>query len=150
MARGRGANLLATARLRAGLDSSWRLFAFGLKSGALPYPAIRRPQPLADGETLDLPGRPRVLHTPGHTAGSTSFFLEGHSALISGDELVTVDDRGGVRARLSPRPFNADHEQARASLERLDGLEASLVLPGHGPPHRTGLPAALAEARERR
>jgi glyoxylase-like metal-dependent hydrolase (beta-lactamase superfamily II) len=33
---------------------------------------IRELTTYADGETLDVPGRPRVIHTPGHTSGHCS------------------------------------------------------------------------------
>jgi glyoxylase-like metal-dependent hydrolase (beta-lactamase superfamily II) len=38
-----------------------------------------------------VPGRPRVLHTPGHTGGHCAFVLEERGALIAGDLLCTLN-----------------------------------------------------------
>ncbi|HEY4752712.1 MAG TPA: MBL fold metallo-hydrolase, partial [Candidatus Limnocylindrales bacterium] len=92
-----------------------------------------------DGATLDLPGAPRVVLVPGHTPGSAALHLPGQGALFVGDALatyaVTTGERGPQLA-----PFTADRDQALASLGRLEGLDAGLVLPGHGDAF-TGAPA---------
>ena len=62
-----------------------------LAKGVTRTPAIAQLDELADGEILDVPGSPRVVHAPGHTAGSCALFLEDHSILFSGDALVTLD-----------------------------------------------------------
>ena len=74
--------------------------------------------------------RLKALRTPGHTAESTSYLLDGH-ALFTGDTLFI----GAVgRPDLGTSPEGA-REKARSlhgSLRRLLGLEgATLVLPGH-------------------
>lgn len=51
-----------------------------------------------DGQQLDLPGAPIILHTPGHTEGHAMYHLPERGLLFSGDGLVTMDllgDRGG-------------------------------------------------------
>ena len=83
---------------------------------------------------LDVPGAPVAVPTPGHTSGHTSFHLPDRGALVVGDALMT----GHVLARrrgpqLLPEFFNTDTGQARASLQRLAGLAADVVVPGHGP-----------------
>ena len=100
-----------------------------------------------DGATLDVPGSPRVIHLPGHTHGSAAMFAPGLGALFMGDALVT---RSVATGRTGPQigPFNADRARALASLARLDGLEAGLILTGHGEPWTGGVAAALAAARE--
>jgi hydroxyacylglutathione hydrolase len=71
--------------------------------------------------------RLRVLHTPGHTAGSVCLLATDDGVLFSGDTLFAggwgrVDLPGG-----SP-------EAMAASIARLTELEDDLaVLPGHGP-----------------
>src|SRR5262245_38248069 len=40
-----------------------------------------------DGETIDVPGRPRIVHAPGHTQGSCAVLFEGRRALVTGDVL---------------------------------------------------------------
>jgi glyoxylase-like metal-dependent hydrolase (beta-lactamase superfamily II) len=71
--------------------------------------------------------RLRTIHTPGHTPGSTSFLLEGHPLLFTGDTLFP----GGPGNTSLP---GADFDTIIASIERrLLTLPADLlVLPGHG------------------
>ncbi len=100
-----------------------------------------------DGERLDLPGHPVAVHTPGHTEGHTMFHCPEEGTLFTGDGLITMDLIGSATGPqlIEPR-FNVDHDQARASLDRIIGLEAALLLPGHGPAWK-GTPAeAVAQA----
>jgi glyoxylase-like metal-dependent hydrolase (beta-lactamase superfamily II) len=72
--------------------------------------------------------RLRTIHTPGHTPGSTCFFVEGSDLLFSGDTLFP----GGPGATSFP---GGDFPTIIASIgERLFArLPAeTLVLPGHG------------------
>jgi len=71
--------------------------------------------------------RLRTIHTPGHTAGSTCFLLEGKPVLFSGDTLFP----GGVGNTSLP---GGDFDQIIRSVDRrLFTLPADLlVLPGHG------------------
>ena len=71
--------------------------------------------------------RIRAFHTPGHTAGSTCFVLEGHPVCLSGDTLFP----GGVGNTSLP---GADFAQIIESVDRrLFTLPAgTLVMPGHG------------------
>ena len=104
-----------------------------------------------DGETLDLPGRPTAIHTPGHTEGHAMFHLPDLGVLFTGDGLVTMDLLGsGTGPQPMPETFDLDHAQALASLDRIEGLEASLLLPGHGRPWRTSPMEAVAAARSSR
>lgn len=79
--------------------------------------------------------RVEALHTPGHTEGSTCFWLPDEAVLFSGDVLFAgnigrVDLPGGDPAAME------------ASLRRVAELpERTKVYPGHGPP--TSLAAEL-------
>ncbi len=79
--------------------------------------------PLGYVRDLDI----EALHTPGHTEGSTSFYLPSERTLFSGDLLFKgtvgrVDLPGG------------DARQMEASLARVAALPAETrVYPGHGP-----------------
>src|SRR5262245_33816708 len=112
-----------------------RYLLHAARNGARTIAPVPSVETFVDDETLDVPGRPRVLHTPGHTAGHCAFLLEERGVLFSGDALVTRDN---VSGHTGPQPirWNDDHEQARASYERLHGLGADLVLTGHGEPWR--------------
>src|SRR5205085_10027956 len=102
----------------------------------------------ADGATLAVPGRPRVIHTPGHTSGHSSLYFEPAGALIAGDELCTLHPLTGARGpQLMPRAFNLSSAKCLDSLTRLEGLEAEVVAVGHGEPWREGAAAAVERAR---
>jgi glyoxylase-like metal-dependent hydrolase (beta-lactamase superfamily II) len=89
----------------------------------------------ADGEILDVPGRPRVLHVPGHTAGMSAVYAEDRRALMTGDALVTRNPLTGHRGpQIMPSGLNRDSQQALRSLDVLAAVPAQIVLPGHGEP----------------
>jgi glyoxylase-like metal-dependent hydrolase (beta-lactamase superfamily II) len=71
--------------------------------------------------------RLRTIHTPGHTAGSTCFLLEGHPVLFSGDTLFP----GGPGNTSLP---GGDFDRIIESIDRrLFTLPSDLlVFPGHG------------------
>ena len=101
-----------------------------------------------DGETLDVPGNPTVLHVPGHTPGSVAYYFPDRRLLFSGDAIVTrhmVTGRTGPQ--LSARPFNTDTRLALGSLTALERLDVGTLLPGHGAPWTGGTEEAVARAR---
>jgi glyoxylase-like metal-dependent hydrolase (beta-lactamase superfamily II) len=100
-----------------------------------------------DGATLDVPGSPRVIALPGHTPGSAALHVPSHDALFVGDAMATYAVTTG---RTGPMiaPFSADPAEAVASLARLDGMEAGLVLPGHGDAWTGGVAEAVRLIRE--
>ena len=90
---------------------------------------------LADGDVLDVPGRPRFVHAPGHTPGSGMFVFDDRDVVCSGDVLVTYDPFTGRRGPGTLPAFdNVDHAQAVASIERVAETGMGIVLPGHGEP----------------
>lgn len=114
-------------------------------------PPIAQLDELADGEVVDVPGSPRVIHAPGHTAGSCALFLEERSLLFTGDALVTLDVARGPRGRQGPQvvrgPHTANAELAVESLDVLAATSANTVLPGHGEPWLDGVGNAVDLAR---
>lgn len=127
-----------------GLKTGWSL----LRGHCLPYPRLASTTGIADGEVLDLPGKPRVLALPGHTAGSVAFLFEDSSTLFTGDALTThtLEDGSVGCSAVSP-DYDEDPLQSLQSLERLDGVEAGLILPGHGPDFTGGVDRATVLAR---
>ena len=119
---------------------------YGLPRGGLSTPPILEVATFGDGATLDVPGSPRVVLVPGHTAGMAALVVPGKDAIFVGDALATRDViTGATGPRLAP--FAADLARAYDSLSRLDGIEARLVLPGHGQPWTTGLAEAISRVR---
>ena len=123
--------------------------AHAMRHGALNKSRMPTTTPLEDGLVVDVPGRPRVHHTPGHTAGSVVFEFVEHGVAIVGDALCTVDAKTGraVSPRLQSRGSNADSDEAMRSLDQLDRIEARVVLPGHGRAWHDGADAAARSAR---
>lgn len=116
---------------------------------------VARPMPVAeasgfaDEEVLDVPGRPRVIHTPGHTAGNAALSLEDRDVLVVGDTLATLSlVSAEARPQLSPRFMNDDHEQALASLQKIELVKARWILPGHGLPWEGSPQQAVKLARQ--
>ncbi len=102
---------------------------------------------VGDGDRLDLPGRPRVVATPGHTTGHASYLIEDQNALCSGDALATDGiTRWGSGPQLLPEAFHTSPTDAAKSLQKLAGLDANLLLPGHGEPWRGPISEAVALA----
>ena len=109
-----------------------------------PVSAVRR---FTDG-VLDVPGRPRVVATPGHTIGHCALHLADRDTVLAGDAIVTLDPYTARRGpRIVARAATADSERALASLDALAATGARTVLTGHGPPWTGGVEAAVAAAR---
>lgn len=119
-----------------------------LRRGAGKIVPILELSTFGDGETLDLPAGPRVVHAPGHTDGSCSVFLENRKVLLTGDVLVTRNPlTGRVGPQIMPSRLNRDTPQALASLDALEKVPSDLILPGHGEPWRQGAADAVRLAR---
>ncbi len=119
-----------------------------VRAGLLRAPTISGARPCSDGERLDVPGAPRVVHLPGHTPGSAAFVFDDHGVVCTGDALVTEDPATGRPGiGIAPTGLNADDALALASLDRLADVDASVLLPGHGEPYVHGITSALHAAR---
>jgi glyoxylase-like metal-dependent hydrolase (beta-lactamase superfamily II) len=64
------------------------LWYAGRRGGLRPTP-IAQVSTVSDGDELDLPGRPRIIHIPGHTPGSVAVHVALVDALFVGDALTT-------------------------------------------------------------
>jgi glyoxylase-like metal-dependent hydrolase (beta-lactamase superfamily II) len=112
-----------------------------------PHP-IREVVRYGDEGTLDVPGRPRIVCTPGHTLGHCGLHFPDRDAVIAGDAIVTIDPYTNRRGpRLVARAATVDSERNRTTLENLAATDAKLVLTGHGPIWDGGAQAAVAAAR---
>jgi glyoxylase-like metal-dependent hydrolase (beta-lactamase superfamily II) len=127
--------------------SGIRFLAHSALAGGAKYRPVLTVEALKQDETLELPGRPRVIHTPGHTAGHYSVALTERGVLLSGDALATFDYVTGKHG-VGLHRLNDDREIALASLDRLDTVDAEVVLPAHGEPWTGGCSRALEIARE--
>lgn len=108
------------------------------KIWGITVPDIPEPREfLAPGEAFEHGGlRVEVLHTPGHTPGSTSFYVADADAVFTGDTLFLqsigrTDFPGG------------DYDQEIDSIRKklLPLPPKTVVNPGHGPPSTVGFEA---------
>lgn len=101
---------------------------------------------VSDGATLHVPGQPTTILTPGHTSGHLC--LQAGDALLTGDALITGHGVSGrVGPQMLPGFFHTDQAKALAALDRLSAVNASVLLPGHGPLWRGAMRDAVAIAR---
>jgi glyoxylase-like metal-dependent hydrolase (beta-lactamase superfamily II) len=120
---------------------------YSARHGGLRIRPVREVATFADGEVLDLPGSPRIIHLPGHTPGSVAVHVPAVDALFVGDAMTTGNVLTGERGpRLAP--FTLDPEGALASLAKLEAVQATWVLPGHGAPWRGGVAEAVRLIRQ--
>jgi glyoxylase-like metal-dependent hydrolase (beta-lactamase superfamily II) len=129
--------------------TAWQLLFELSRRGAMKPRPVHEVRTFSDGKELDVPGRLRVVHTPGHTAGHCALLSEATGSLFAGDALCTLNPLTGERgAQLMPKALTADVQRALDSLDRLADPRARVLLPGHGEP--VADPAAAVEAAKRR
>jgi glyoxylase-like metal-dependent hydrolase (beta-lactamase superfamily II) len=85
--------------------------------------------PIRDGEELPFGDNAaiRMLHTPGHTDGSSCFLFR--STLFTGDTLFAGSVGGAFGDRSTSRDIL---DNVRTKIFALD--DATVLMPGHGPP----------------
>lgn len=128
----------------------YKLFLVAGRNGGARTPDVEAVTTFDGEQDLDVPGRPRVIPTPGHSPGHVAFHLPEHGVLIAGDALCTYNPLTGKRGpQLLPKAFAADALQSIASLDALERIDATLTLFGHGEPWTDAPSAAVEQARER-
>ncbi len=82
-----------------------------------------------DGDELPMGGGVRVIHTPGHTAGHVSFFVEEHGGvLFVGDAAANTLGRFGKPLLM----FTEDMGDVKKSMQKLAALDFDTACFGHG------------------
>ncbi|MFC4373909.1 MBL fold metallo-hydrolase [Nocardia halotolerans] len=118
-------------------------------AGGLSKNPVPHIQPFPADGPLDLPGNPVPVHCAGHTSGHSAFHLPEHGVIATGDALVTAHPASKTTGpQLLPKFFHHSTEDTLAALRALEGVDAPLVLPGHGRPFRRGIAEAVARARD--
>jgi glyoxylase-like metal-dependent hydrolase (beta-lactamase superfamily II) len=109
-----------------------------------PIAAVRR---FTNG-TLDVPGTPRVLFTPGHTLGHCALHFPDRDVVIAGDAFVTLDPyTAQVGPKLVAAAATADSERNLQTLDAIAETGARTVLTGHGEPWTGGATEGVRRAR---
>jgi glyoxylase-like metal-dependent hydrolase (beta-lactamase superfamily II) len=117
------------------------------REGGLRIRPVGELRPAEDGQVLDVPGSPRIIHVPGHTPGSVAVHVPAADALFVGDTMTTRNVLTGATGP-EPAPFTLQPRQALASLDRIEGVDATWVLPGHGPAWNGGVTEAVRLIRQ--
>ena len=108
-------------------------------SALCPMGAATATDTVLDGDVLELASRRfEVVHTPGHAPGHVCLYDRDSRLLLSGDVVGAVvawycPSGGGARGYLQ-------------SLDRIEALDASIILPSHGG-EITDVAGAIAETR---
>lgn len=136
------------------LSNAWRPFVASLlghatRNGVFTLPPIKDSTAFNDGDVLDVPGKPQVMHVPGHTPGEVAFYLPKRDVLFSGDTLVTqclMSGQSTVPA-VPASSLNQDTKLAARALDCLRELGNVTMLPGHGKPWTGCMKDAVEEAK---
>jgi glyoxylase-like metal-dependent hydrolase (beta-lactamase superfamily II) len=140
-----GALLPALLRHRHGREVVFHI----VRNGGAKPPKVASVTTYGDGDVLDVPGHPQALHVPGHSPGSCMLHVPGEGAAFVGDALGGWNPiTGQLGPTLLPAEFSNSMAQARASLERVEAIDAETLYFGHGDPWTAGPAAAVAHARE--
>ena len=68
--------------------------------------------------------------------------------MLTGDVMATENPlTGRIGPQIMPDGLNEDGAQALASLDALLGIDADLLLPGHGDPWTQGVAEAVRQAK---
>jgi glyoxylase-like metal-dependent hydrolase (beta-lactamase superfamily II) len=116
-----------------------------IRAGALKGKPATSAQAWSTDTLSNLPGRPEALLLPGHTPGNAAILLPEATVIAVGDSFVSghpLSRKDGPQM-LHPM-FHTDPAAALAATRGLNGLDASVVLPGHGPALCMPLADALA------
>ncbi len=132
------------------LSNAWRpyttrILLHAIRNGVFTLPRITKTYTFEDGDRLDVPGKPRVLHIPGHTPGEVALYLEDDQILFSGDTLVMRNLLTGSlgQPQIVPPILTNDYATACHAVERFRELGAVTMLSGHGQPWQGDLNEAV-------
>lgn len=100
-----------------------------------------------DGETLPVPGAPRVVFFPGHTDGHCAFTCLSATSCSRATRSSLASPTGGFGPQIVSGAATKDTKLALASLSRIEELDAQTLLPGHGEPWTNGTREAVRAAR---
>lgn len=136
------------------LSNAWRTYTRSMLlhatwNGVFQLPSVSKVTVFEHGDILEVPGRPQVLHVPGHTPGEVCFFLPERQVAFCGDTLVTRNLFTGVDGgpQVPHRLLNTSDRQARNSLDKLIEMGHVTILPGHGNPWTGEIAEAVEIAR---
>ncbi len=134
------------------LVRAWRpsVLRWGLRIarlGGSQHPRAEHPQAVTPGRALDVPLSPVPVPLAGHTSGHTAWYFPDRRVVATGDALVSGHSLSPVEGpQAIDGFFHHDVGLLRRTLPDLAGLDADLVLPGHGPALRMPIADAVGQA----
>jgi glyoxylase-like metal-dependent hydrolase (beta-lactamase superfamily II) len=130
--------------VRAWRPRVFRWMVHVIRSGALKAKPAGDARAWSADTLKNLPGKPEAVVLPGHTPGNAAILLPEAGAIAVGDSFVSGHPLSRTAGpQMLHHMFHADPAQAFAATHRLDDIDASVVLPGHGPALRTPLADTL-------
>lgn len=134
--------------VRAWRPRVFRWMIHVIRAGALTAKPSPDAQAWDAAKLRSLPGSPEAILLPGHTPGNVSIVFPRAGAIAVGDSFVSghpLSRKTGPQ--MLHRMYHTDAAAALAATHRLDGINAPVILPGHGPALRMPLTDALAVLR---
>lgn len=129
---------LRVYHLQAGLTLGYYVERAWKRFSAFANPPFEVDREIRDGDAV---GGLQVVHTPGHTDGSMSFWWPAERALFTGDVLVTWP-----RLEAGWRGLTTDPERNRRSLSQLAEVgDVEYIATGHGGPITHDAAAAVRD-----
>jgi glyoxylase-like metal-dependent hydrolase (beta-lactamase superfamily II) len=126
---------------------AWKLLTH-MKTSGKPR-KIEDVRTYTDADTLDVPGRPRAIHTGGHTGGHSVLWFDDRGALAVGDLICTLNPLTGRRGpQLLPRALNLSSAHMLDSLSKIEDLDTKTILFGHGDEWTGGAAEAVRLTRQ--
>lgn len=124
----------------------WMIHA--IKAGSLSATPATGAESWTSERLAALPGKPEAIAVPGHTPGNVAILLPAARAIATGDCFITGHP---LSSHTGPQMLHRMYHHAPTvvglSLRALNGVEASIILPGHGPAMDMRLGDALASLR---
>ncbi|TWD56194.1 glyoxylase-like metal-dependent hydrolase (beta-lactamase superfamily II) [Arthrobacter sp. AG367] len=130
---------------RAWRPRVFRWMVHAIRAGALAAGPATQAKAWDDATLKALPGSPVAISVPGHTPGNAAILLPAAGAIAVGDSFVSghpISRTSGPQMLHSM--YHSDRAAALASVRTLAGVDAPVVLPGHGPALRIQLDEAVA------
>lgn len=132
------------------LSNAWRpytatMLGVAIANGVFTLPHLTKTVSIENNVVLDAPGKPLVLHTPGHTDGEICLFLEDKKVLITGDTIVTRNLLTGTlgQPQLTNPILTNNYKEAMRSLDLIRTVGNATMLSGHGTPWKGDMNEAV-------
>jgi glyoxylase-like metal-dependent hydrolase (beta-lactamase superfamily II) len=80
-----------------------------------------------EGDTIDVYGGLKVIHTPGHTPGSIALYQQDKKLLFAGDCLLNEG-----RLTIARGMYNTNDKELYDSVKKFVNYDITIICPGHG------------------